>query len=780
MSQAGDREEPRPRVPVPVLAPLRVPAYRRVWSAMTVSHLGTYLQLTAAPWLMLQMTGSPLLVSLVTTALFLPRLVLTLPAGAIADVVDRRTVMLVGQGISAVSVGTLAVIVAVDRLTPTWLLLFTLLLGVGSAIDKPAYQTRVPDLVPLALRAQAITLNSGAHHGARIVGPSLGGLLVAFDLAEVAFAGNAVSFLIVMGILTTLPRDREVPAADRRRGTSSASEGIRFVRGHAGLRRLLAVTAVFTLSSASLQALLPNVVADDLGLGAKGFGGLYAVFGAGALIATATRERAAARWDARMLPLAMAIFAGAAIAVGATRLPVIAGAFLVVAGLAWVWTMTTLNATVQLLAPSWVRGRVVALYVLAVAMKPIGALVSGLIAEVVGASSAIVMTSFATLALAVLAFRLRLPVLGRDTALEDTGDLPAGPLAAPGPDRTPDAHHHERGQPDTAFGPGGGHMSRTTTFGTRAVPALGLGCMSMSHPGRSDETSRRTILAAYEAGVRHFDTADRYGRGHNERLLGATLRHVRAEVLIATKVGFVGKPGRDVRPVDGSAEHIRAACDRSLLRLGTDRIDLLYLHRVDPEVPIEETVGAMADLVEAGKVGALGLSEISTPTLQRALTVHAIAAVQSEYSLWSRDVETDVLPACRAAGVAFVAYSPLGIGFLTGRYRDRGELPPGNRLARGPRTEGANLVRNLGLVEHLDELARQRGCTAAQLALAWVLAQGVAAIPGSSRPEHLAENLGAQELVLDNQVLASLGEVFQPDAVSGERKPPPGLALTHA
>jgi aryl-alcohol dehydrogenase-like predicted oxidoreductase len=302
----------------------------------------------------------------------------------------------------------------------------------------------------------------------------------------------------------------------------------------------------------------------------------------------------------------------------------------------------------------------------------------------------------------------------------------------------------------------------------------------MSHPGRSDETSERTIRAAYEAGVRHFDTADRYGVGHNERLLGATLRNVRDEVLIATKVGFVGKPGRDLRPVNGSAEHIRSACERSLARLGTDRIDLLYLHRVDPEVPIEETVGAMAELVESGKVAALGLSEISTPTLHRALTVHPIAAVQSEYSLWSRDVESDVLPACRTAGVTFVAYSPLGIGFLTGRYRDRGELPRGNRLARGPRTEGANLARNLDLVKHLDELARQRGCTAAQLALAWVLSQDVAAIPGSSRPEHLAENLGAQELVLDEGVLTSLGSIFRPEAVAGDRKPPPGLALTHA
>ena len=759
-ARAGGEGEGRP-APVPALAPLRVAAYRRVWLAMTVSHLGTYLQLSAAPWLMLQMTGSPFLVSLVLSALLAPRLVLTLPAGALADVLDRRTIMLVGQGLSAVATGALAVVVALDALTPTVLLAFTLLLGAGSAIDKVSYQTLVADLVPKPLRAQAITLNSGAHHAARIVGPSIGGLLVALGVAQAAFAGNCASFLLVMLVLSRMPPDRRPAAREGDRGPRSTTEGFRFVRANPALRRLLVVTAAFTLSSASVQALLPNVV-DEIGLGAQGFGVLYGVFGAGALLAAVTRERASAALGPQMVPGTIALFGFAAMTLGLSSSAVVAGAALVFAGLAWVWTMTTLNATVQLSAPRWVRGRVVALYVMAVAMKPVGAFVSGVTAELLGAGAAVAAMSVTTVLLAVVASRARMPSLAQ-VGDGRPGDGPAAVLTASV--ATPTAP----GPPPT--------LARRPLKDVE-LPYLGLGCMSMSHPGRSDAESRATLHAAFDAGIRLFDTADRYGRGHNETLVADALRTVRDEVVVATKVGFVGKPGRDARPVDGSPAHLRAACDASLARLGTDVIDLLYLHRVDPRVPVEESVGAMQDLVRVGKVRWLALSEVDAATLVRALREAPVTAVQNEYSLASRDVERDLLPTCDEHGVAFVASSPLGIGLLTGGYAHPTNLPAGNRLARGPRIGAEHLGHNLGLVAELRRLADEAGCTAAQLALGWVLAQGVFAVPGSSGRAHLHENVRAGAVELPPDVVARLEATFAPGAVRGARKPPPGLALT--
>jgi MFS family permease len=290
----------RPGPPVRTFAPFEVPEYRRMWSAAVVSHVGTFLQLTAAPWLMNEMTGSPLLVSLVTTALTLPRLLLTLPAGALADVVDRRTMLLVGQAFSAMSVTAMALLTAADGLTPATLLGLTFALGVGSAIAMPSFQTLVPDLVPRPLMAQAITLNSAAFNVARAVGPAFGGLLVAAGLASTAFGANAVSYLAVIGVLLTFPRAKvEDPA---RQGLwRSTAHGVRYVRFTRPVRVLLGVTAVFALTTASVQSLLP-VVTTELGLGATGYGVLYALFGTGALLAVATRERARVRFGHRMLP----------------------------------------------------------------------------------------------------------------------------------------------------------------------------------------------------------------------------------------------------------------------------------------------------------------------------------------------------------------------------------------------------------------------------------------------------------------------------------------------
>lgn len=396
---------------IPAHAPLRVRAYRRIWLAAVVSHLGTFLQLTAGPWLMQELTGSPLMVASVTTALLLPRLFLTLPAGALADVVDRRTLLIVAHVTSATPVAIMAVLAWSDRLTPTGLLLLTLFIGMGNAVGMPSFQTLVPDLVPRPLLAQAITLNSAAFNVARAVGPSIGGALVAIGLTHVAFGANAVSYLAVIGVLLTFGRFPPEEAG-RRHLWRSAATGLRYARFTPSIRTLLVVTALFSITAASVQALLPSLASEALGLSAAGFGVLYALFGSGALVGAMTRERVRVVAKDAMLPGTIVVFGLAGIVAGMSASPVVSGAALAVTGLTWVWTMTTLNASVQTLAPRWVRGRIVSIYVLAIGLQPVGAFFSGVIAEIAGVSVAIASMTGATALLGVVAFRVRIPVLG--------------------------------------------------------------------------------------------------------------------------------------------------------------------------------------------------------------------------------------------------------------------------------------------------------------------------------------------------------------------------------
>lgn len=397
---------------VSTLAPLAVPAYRRIWSAAVISHLGTFLQMTAAPWLMLELTGSAFLVSLVTAALLLPRLVLTLPAAALADVIDRRTLLLAGNAVAAAAVATMAALSGIDLLGPVLLLVLTLLLGSGSAIAMPAFQTLVPDLVPRPLLPQAITLNSGAFNVARAVGPSIGGALVAAGLAAVSFGLNAVSFLVVVGVLFTLPRDQVEAAVTSPRNLARATAtGVRFARFAPDIRRLLVVTAVFTLTAASVQALLAPA-SVELGLGGSGFGLLWGAFGVGALVGVGFRERARVALGTWMVPASMVLFGAGGVLFGLAPVAVVAAAGLFAAGLAWVWVLITLNATVQLLAPGWVRSRVVGLYALVVGLQPIGAVLAGALAEQTGSRVAIAVTTGVTVLAGIAAARIDLPVLG--------------------------------------------------------------------------------------------------------------------------------------------------------------------------------------------------------------------------------------------------------------------------------------------------------------------------------------------------------------------------------
>ncbi len=754
-----------------MLRSLRNRNYRLYAGGQLLAQTGAWMQRIAQDWLVLQLTNSGIKLGFVIATQFVPWILLALWGGTVADRGNKRRILFVTQGSLGLTALTLALLDLTGVVAYWQVLVLAGALGVVSAVDTPVRQAFVVELVGQADLVNAVGINSTIFNSARLIGPAAAGVAIAVVGTGWAFAANAASSVVVLFLLALMrPGDlHPSPPVPRKRGQQR--EALVYLRGRPdlilGLSLILAAGTFGPTTQVSV-ALLAKQVFDR---GAAGYGLLSSALACGALLGAVFATRRRTQPSLSFVVAISFMFSLLQIAAGAMPTFASTAVALVPAGLTMLLLTNAVITMVQLGVRPTLRGRLMAVFIICSSGgAPIGAPLMGWLASRAGPRWAMIggglICLLVTVALGARAAR-------RGELRGNRGGVRYEQSGQPSR-RPPSQPRNGEGETMNRYPVGSsGLIASQQCFG-----AMG---MSISYGPADDDESVRTLHRAAELGITMFDTAEVYGPFRNERLLARAFGDRRDQVTIATKFGTeLDDDGRKLGPVNGSPEYVRKAAARSLRNLSTDVIDLYYLHRPDPRVPIEETIGAMAELVAAGQVRYLGVSNATADEIRRAHATHPLTAVQVEYSLFTRDVEANgVLAAARALGIGVVPYSPVGRGVLTGEIRSLEPLPATDFRRIVPRFQGENLTSNLAVVDRLRALAERREITAAQLALAWLHAQGhdIFPIPGTRYIAHLEQNTAAAAVELTPGELDEIDQVAPAGVAAGDPSADPALMM---